>query len=269
MAQVHYIMEHAEEAKRLDLKTEGGPVFKQALWAGIQPGMRVADVGCGSGKTTHFLSQLIQPGGAIVGIDASRSRVQHAQANYGGKGISFACRDFYRPLQDIGRFDFVWVRFVLEYHRSRSREVVANLAQLLKPGGVLFLADLDHNCLNHFGLSPRLENAIRGIMDTLERNHDFDPYAGRKLYSYLYDEGLCDISVEMDHHHLIYGVLNEMDRYNWTRKVEVAAKNSGYGFDAYPGGYREFREEFRAFFADPRRFSYTPIIFCKGRKARA
>jgi len=263
----HYIMEHEDEAKRLDLKTEGGPVFKQALWAGIQPGMRVADIGCGSGKTTHFLHQLIQPGGEIVGIDASRVRVRHAEECYGGKGISFACRDFYRPLHDLAGFDFIWVRFVLEYHRSRSPEVVANLARALKPGGILYLADLDNNCLTHYGLPPRLEEALKGIMETLEADHDFDPYAGRKLYSYLYDQGFEDITVAMDHHHLIYGPLNDIDRYNWTKKIEVAAKNSGFCFDAYPGGYREFAQEFATFFADPRRFSYTPIIYCKGRKA--
>ena len=267
MVPAHYIMEHEDEAKRLDLKTEGGPVFKQALWAGIQPGMRVADIGCGSGKTTHFLHQLIQPGGEIVGIDASRVRVRHAEECYGGKGISFACRDFYRPLHDLAGFDFIWVRFVLEYHRSRSPEVVANLARALKPGGILYLADLDNNCLTHYGLPPRLEEALKGIMETLEADHDFDPYAGRKLYSYLYDQGFEDITVAMDHHHLIYGPLNDIDRYNWTKKIEVAAKNSGFCFDAYPGGYREFAQEFATFFADPRRFSYTPIIYCKGRKA--
>jgi SAM-dependent methyltransferase len=266
MRQAHYIMEHDEEARRLDLKTGADSVHKQALWAGIRPGMRVADIGCGSGKTTQFLHQLIQPGGAIVGVDASQARVRHAEEHYGGKGIQFACRDFYRPLQDLGEFDFIWVRFVLEYHRSKSRDIVAKLSQILKPGGILCLADLDHNCLNHFGLSARLENTLKGIMETLEKDHDFDPYAGRKLYSYLYDLGFEDIAVEMDHHHLIYGKLNEVDRYNWTKKLEVAAKNSGYRFDAYPGGYPEFLEEFGIFFADPRRFTYTPIIYCRGRK---
>jgi hypothetical protein len=46
----------------------------------------------------------------------------------------------------------------------------------------------------------------------------------------------------------------------------VAAQNSGYGFEGYPGGYGEFLEEFRTFFADPRRFTYTPVICCRGQK---
>jgi len=70
-------------------------------------------------------------------------------------------------------------------------------------------------------------------------------------------------------HHLIYGPLDQVDEYNWTKKVEVAAQNSGYGFDEYPGGYDEFVEEFKTFFADPRRFTYTPVISCRGIKPPA
>ncbi len=47
-----YLMESEEEARRLDLKTDPKVVDRHARWAGLQPGMRVADLGCGSGKTT-------------------------------------------------------------------------------------------------------------------------------------------------------------------------------------------------------------------------
>lgn len=261
-----YIMEHDEEAIRLDLKTDSPSVTRQAQWAGIQPGMRVADIGCGSGKTTSYLHKLIQPGGEIVGVDASVARISHAVEQYGTNGIEFVCRDFYAPLDDLGTFDFVWVRFVLEYHRSKSRDIVENLTRLLRPGGILCLIDLDYNCLSHFGLSARLDNTISGIMNTLEKDHDFDPYMGRKLYAYLYDLDYRDITVDVAMHHLIYGELNEVDAYNWTKKVEIAAKKSGYRFDEYAGGYDEFVEEFKSFFANTRRFTYTPIISCRGCK---
>ena len=266
MHQTHYIMEHDDEAIRLDLKTDGQSVYKQALWAGLRPGMRVADIGCGSGKTTYYLHELIRPDGEILGVDSSATRIRHALEHIKGEGIAFVCKDIYEPLSDLGKFDFIWVRFVLEYHRSKSRAIVANLSSLLNPGGILCLIDLDYNCLSHFGLSPRLEKTINGIMGTLETDFDFDPYAGRKLYSYLYDADFHDIKVDMTPHHLIYGMLNDIDAYNWTKKVEVAAKTSGYGFDDYSGGYKEFLEEFKQFFTDPRRFTYTPIISCRGRK---
>jgi hypothetical protein len=68
-------------------------------------------------------------------------------------------------------------------------------------------------------------------------------------------------------HHLIYGELKEADAFNWTKKVEIAARNSGYPFDEYERGFEEFRSEFvQAFVNTPRRFTYTPVITCRGRR---
>ncbi len=59
------------------------------------------------------------------------------------------------------------------------------------------------------------------------------------------------IDVTMTAHHLIFGEFNEIDAFNWTKKVAVGARNSGYAFEEYPGGY----DEFSRVFADPRRFT--------------
>ena len=264
-----YLMESDEEALRLVLKTDNKAIEKQALWAGIKPGMRVADVGCGPGKTTYYLHKLVQPNGEAVGVDGSEKRITYAKRHYSDTGIDYSCKNIYDPIDDLGMFDFIWVRFVLEYHRSKSFDIVKNISSILKPGGILCLIDLDYNCLRHSGLPERLEKTICAIMNTLEENADFDPYAGIKLYSYLYDLGYQDIDVEMAPHHLIFGRLNETDAYNWEKKVEVAARKSGYDFEEYSGGYDGFFEEFKSAFANPRRFTYTPLISCRGRKPTA
>ncbi len=92
-------------------------------------------------------------------------------------------------MSHLGEFDFIWVRFVLEHYRTTSFDIVRNIAKVLKNKGILCLIDLDHNCLSHYGISPKLNNAILCIMANLEKNANFDPYSGRKLYSYLYDLG--------------------------------------------------------------------------------
>lgn len=259
-------MESDEETLRLDMKTDGKIVQKQALWAGIQPGMRVADLGFGSGKTTYYLHKLIQPDGSIVGVDIAEERIKYATEHYSDNGIEYLCRNICEPLDDLGLFDFIWVRFVLEYYRSQSFEIVRNISSILKPGGVLCLIDLDYNCLSHFGLPKRFEETLFGIMTTLEETANFDPYVGRKLYAFLYDLGYQAIDVDVAPHHLIYGELEEVDAFNWTKKVEVAVKESEYRFEDYEGGYEAFFEEFKSAFADPRRFTYTPVILCRGTK---
>ena len=56
MSNIEYIMEGPDEALRLDLKVDPTILAKHAIWAGIKPGMRVVDLGCGPGKTTFFLN---------------------------------------------------------------------------------------------------------------------------------------------------------------------------------------------------------------------
>jgi SAM-dependent methyltransferase len=262
-----YLMESDEETLRLDLKTDGKTVENQAIWAGIKPGMRVADLGYGSGKTTSYLHKLVQPNGEVVGVDIAEDRIKYAKKHYRKQGIEYILRDIRNPLDDLGMFDFIWVRFVLEYYRSESFNIVKNISSILNPGGIICLIDLDYNCLNHFGLSKRLKRTIYGLTRAMEKNADFDPFVGIKLYSFLYDLGYQDIDVNLAPHHLIFGKLNERDAFNWTKKLEVAVKRLGYEFKEYKGGYEEFFEEFTRFFSDPRRFTYTPLISCKGRKA--
>ena len=268
MPKKDYLMEGDQEAVRLDMKTDSVVVKAQARWAGVESGMRIADLGCGSGKTSFILNHMAQPNGETIGVDMAEQRVLFAQSKYIAKGLQFIQMDIRDPLESLGHFDLVWIRFVLEYYRASSFDIVQNIAKIVKPGGRLCLIDLDHNCLNHFGLRPRIEKALVGIMGCLERHSDFDPFVGRKLYSYLYDLGFQEIDVNLTPHHLIFGDLSEANAFNWSKKVEIAAKYSGYAFEEYENGFDGFLAEFKTTFMDPRRFTYTPVITCQGRKLK-
>jgi SAM-dependent methyltransferase len=268
MSERGYLMESEDEAIRLDLKTDGWVVEEQARWAGLQSGMRVADLGCGSGKTSFHLNALAQPGGRTLGVDMAPQRIAFARENYRADGLEFATRDIREPLDDIGRFDFIWVRFVLEYYRAGSFELARHVSGAVEPGGTLCLIDLDCNCLRFHGFPLRLERAIQGIMQRLETHRNFDPYVGVKLYAYLFDLGYEDIRVQVTPHNLVYSRFTENEKFNWRKKAEIAGKLSGYDFAEYPGGYPEFIAELDRLLADPRVFTYTPLVVCRGVKPR-
>jgi len=261
-----YFMENEDEALRLDLKTNRDVVEEQALFAGIKPGMRVIDMGCGSGKTTSILHALAQPGGKAVGLDISENRIHYALDHYGKEGIRFVCMDMRHSLDELGKFDFLWIRFVLEYYRTDAWSIVQHVARILKPGGILCLIDLDYNCMNHFELPERADKTTRELIEMLEVKANFDPYMGRKLYSYLYRMDFTDIKVNVGAHHLIYGNLSAVDSYNWIKKMEVASRKINFDFCHYSSGYSEYAEEFTAFLSDPGRFTYTPVISVRGCK---
>ncbi|MGD2015092.1 MAG: methyltransferase domain-containing protein [Desulfobacterales bacterium] len=264
--QGQYLMEGDQEALRLDVKTDAKTVEAQALWAGIRPGMRVADLGCGAGKTTFHLNRLAQPNGRTVGVDIAEQRIEYAKDHYSDDGIEYLTADIREPLDDLGNFDFIWVRFVLEYYLSGSFDIAKNIIRNLNPGGILCLIDLDCNCLRYFGLPERLDRAVSGLMNCLEKNCDFDPYVGIKLYSFLYDLGFKDINVKLSPHNLIFGELKENEKFNWIKKAGTAGRKSGYPFDEYGGDFDAFMDEFNIFFRDPRIFTYTPLIACRGVK---
>jgi SAM-dependent methyltransferase len=262
-----YLMEHSEEALRLELKTDPEAVRGQAIWCGVQPGMHVLDAGCGPGKVTSILYEMIQPRGKVLGVDYSEEHIRYAKKHYGNpSGVEFRFHDLRRPLEAMGPFDLIWVRFVLEYNRVESLEIIRNLDAVLKPGGCLCLLDLDYNCLSHYPLPAPMEKTLVELMKLLEPRFNFDAYAGRKLYSYLYDLAYQNVALHLLPHHLFYGKVKAEDIFNWVKKVEIVSLKAKELFEDYPGGRSGFFEDFKSFFLHPRRFTYTPLILCKGMK---
>jgi ubiquinone/menaquinone biosynthesis C-methylase UbiE len=263
-----YLMENPEEAIRLDVKTDPDAVRKQVQLLGIGPGARVLDAGCGSGKTTSVLHEMIQPGGSVIGVDFAQDRINFAKQYYAtSNSIEFQLRDLRFPLEDLGQFDFIWIRFVLEYYLEGAIDIIRNLSKCLKPGGALCLLDLDNNCLSHYSLRPEMESTLQKLVQRMILKYNFDPYVGRKLYAYMHDLGFRDIEVNLIPHHLIYGELKDSDDFNWIKKVQMASVKAVDLFETYPGGYEGFFSDFNTFFHDQRRFTYTPLIMCKGKRS--
>jgi ubiquinone/menaquinone biosynthesis C-methylase UbiE len=270
-----YLMENSNEDRRLGIKTDPAVVRRQAAWAGIGPGMRVLDVGCGSGFTTAALAELVGEKGHVTGLDSSEERLAIARERFGSDRVSFVCHDIRTPFHSSSPYDAVWARFILEYFRQEQCAIVANSVASLRVGGIACLADSDNNSLGHYGHSERLQNTLVDIMTRLERNFNFDPYAGRRLYDHLFSLKFKNIDCMVEPHHLIYGELSEKDAYNWVRKLELTAQKSGCRFDEYageefthyPSRYEAFLTEFKEYFSNPRRFSYTPLVLCRGEKA--
>jgi ubiquinone/menaquinone biosynthesis C-methylase UbiE len=73
-------------AHRLNLLHQTyGPAGRELLLrAGIRPGMRVADLGCGVGMVTQLLAELVGPTGEVIGVDSSSAQVDHARSSLCG-----------------------------------------------------------------------------------------------------------------------------------------------------------------------------------------
>jgi SAM-dependent methyltransferase len=118
------------------------------LWelAGIGPGARVADVGCGPGAMLPALSDAVGPGGRVQAVDADPAAVAAARALVAAAGLANVsvaeARADHTGLAP-GSLDAVMLRHVLAHNGGAEDAIVGHLASLVRPGGCVYLADAD------------------------------------------------------------------------------------------------------------------------------
>jgi SAM-dependent methyltransferase len=110
----------------------------------IGAGMACLDVGCGGGDVTLELARRVGPEGRVVGWDIDETKLGLARREAEEQGLGNV--DF--RLSDIGHseaereFDAVYARFLLT-HLQDPAGALAGMRQMLRPGGVAIVEDID------------------------------------------------------------------------------------------------------------------------------
>ena len=102
------------------------------LTAGLPPGFRVLEVGCGTGAVLRALERAC-PRGTVVGMDFFGEGLRHAHR----RGSRLVQADLHAPPFAVG-FDLVGLFDVVE-HLPDDVGVLSDLARLLAPGGALLV----------------------------------------------------------------------------------------------------------------------------------
>lgn len=123
-----YDLEIGEEGLSYDLLDRSFNESTQAfiLKAGIKPGMRVLDVGCGGGVMTAWLAKQVGPKGHVTAIDNSPEQLNFAKQSLLKQKITNV--DFQvMSAYDIGKlnqkFDLIYCRFVLHHVHSPRKTI--------------------------------------------------------------------------------------------------------------------------------------------------
>lgn len=151
------------EIGRYRMMAEQARVAEGALWqqAGIITGARVADIGCGPGAVLPVLAEVVGPTGSVAALDGDTDAVAAARALVESAGLNNV--EVRRGAADAtgfepASFDVITVRHVLAHNGPSEQAIVDHLATLVRPGGCVYLLDIDAHALRMRGVDPALED---------------------------------------------------------------------------------------------------------------
>ncbi|MCC6738145.1 MAG: methyltransferase domain-containing protein [Planctomycetia bacterium] len=214
---------HDAEGQRLGLQHRLWSDAAHALWrrAGIRPGQRVRDVGCGPGFAAFDLAQVVSANsdaGLVVGVDESPRYVAQAAAGAAARGLAKhvvaiegdvqklgpALASRAKDLRALGRppfrkaFDLAWARWVLCFVPDPDA-VVAGVAALLKPGGRFAVHDyFAYESMTHAPKAPAFTRVIEAVAKSW-RSRGGDPDIVGRLPALFRKHGLDVTHLAVDH----------------------------------------------------------------------
>ena len=140
--------------------------------AGISIGMRVLDIGCGSGEVSLLLARMVGSNGEVLGIDhdeqsitVARKRVQNQNLS----NVNFLKSDLSEPLPELGFFDAAVGRRILMY-LPNPVATIRHISTALQPNGVLVFQESDSTMVpGRLKFLPLHEQVNDWIRQTVER----------------------------------------------------------------------------------------------------
>jgi len=137
---------------------------------GIQPGDKILDLGCGTGRNACIMATYLSNAGEITGMDISpimEKQFIKKCAKY--KNAKFIKQRIDLPFSLSEQFDKIFISFVIHgFPHKVRRAVIENIYTHLKPGGLFFMLDFAE--FNMIEMPP----LYRFIFKTVECKYAFD-----------------------------------------------------------------------------------------------
>lgn len=195
-----YTIHGGDEGKRrLDILANtiapGTKLFLEM--AGILPGMRCLDLGCGGGNMAFTLAEYVGTQGHVMGFDMDERKIQLAAESAKLKGVTnvnFKVLNAY-DLEEEGVYDLAYSRFLL-CHLSNPQTVLQNIWHALKPKGLILIEDTDFS--GHFSYPPSKDfNRYVSLYQRLLKQRGADANIGQKLVGLLQKNGFVDVEFQL------------------------------------------------------------------------
>lgn len=183
---------HEQERLKLQAKFLQQWSEQFLLSAGLEPGMRVLDLGCGMGDVSLLAAKLVGPSGRVTGIDRDRVVIEKACERIRNEGsdtqIELLHTDLFSFHADQS-FDAVVGRYVLLYQPDPVA-TITHAAKQVRPEGIIVFHEMDMaNRIQCYPDKTLFEETYALIAETFRRSgHWVD--LGLQLTRLFLDAGL-------------------------------------------------------------------------------
>jgi len=213
-------MDDPREGRRLANKVNPSDWIQKYFEQYLRISKSVLDVGCGTGSISNEICRRF-PSMCVNGVDLSLNRLTEAQIYSGIRSPANFAVSLASELPYLDNsVDFVYSRFLLEYLPDRAK-AVNEMYRVCHPGGHVLLQDLDGQLVWHYPIEHGLQRDIDIVVAALEKT-GFDPFVGRKLFSFAYEVGLQNITVKVAPYHLFAGAIDKVNLALWDQKLSIA-----------------------------------------------
>lgn len=186
---------HTSDARVLDRRTLERD--HRRLADALRPGMKVLDVGCGTGAITAGIARAVGPKGYVLGIDRDIALLDLAQMRYCGvSNLEFRAQDILMLALER-RFDIVTASRALQWV-DQPNLAVARMKSAAKSGGLVIALDYNHT-QNSWEPSPPQEfQAFYHAFLEWRAANNWDNGMGDRLPAIFEQAGLSQIMVYVE-----------------------------------------------------------------------
>jgi SAM-dependent methyltransferase len=165
--------------------------------AGLGPGQRCVDLGCGGGDVTLEMAEIVGPTGHVVGVDLDPVTVQVGRERAAARdltNVEFVVSNLY-DWSEPDAYDLAYSRNVLQ-HLSRPVDLLQAMWAAVRPGGAVVVEDADFEGSFCYPPNAGFDFWVDRYQRVLE-SHGGDPLSGRKLVGRFVEAGIPDPTVSV------------------------------------------------------------------------
>ncbi len=255
-----YVIQGGQEGKaRLGILGQAMNSYSMGvlLKAGLKPGSKCLDAGCGGGTMTYAIAAAAGPSGYVTGIDHDAEIIRLNNVELSAlqvNNITFRHEEIY-DITEVGEYDIIFARFLLS-HLSNPALAISKMMDALKQGGYLVTEDVHfsgHFCYpSNQAFATYLEWYTKAV-----KYNGGDAEFGVRLHEHLVAAGFQDIQLEIAQPAGVAGPAKQMSLVT-LEKIRHSVLAAGLATD------KEFNmvdEELKEFTSDRYSIISMPRIF--------